>query len=953
MAIDGGDIVLSIGFDQTALDKEYKKLEQELKMVERQYADINKTADEWLAKTQEQERTLKSYLRQQERLAKGQKLQFGEERYDDAAMKSLAESYTLGREKFDEVTLGAEKLESRINGIRARMLEIQMQPISEPFDAAAIAADQTEQQVAEVPEAIRQMSAEYEALAEHMQYLLELRRELAALDAADPDIGIGKEIDKTEAEIEQVAQRMSDLKQSIENPQTTGGGEGVSGETFLKSVTTDAGNAEKAITTMIGVVVPGFEQWWQLGKRVLSILPGGSKIVGEIEKAFAKLTPKVKETSKEVNRAGQGFERFSNRIKLLARNVFVFNIVNKGLRAMRDVLGTAIMQNEEFAHSLAQIKGNLYTAFAPVWQALLPAINALGRALAWVTGLLAKFISLLFGKSIKASQSAASALNAQAGGYGAVSDAAKEAEKSLASFDEINTLTTAKDVDISGGGGGGGGVTDDGPLFDFDYSQLTGLEKVLNRILEPLQKIDFGPLIASLSKLWDAIKTTFGKIGEVLLRFYEVALAPLITIIIEDIAPVAIEVIAEAVELVGNVIETAWPYLEQFYKDWLEPLIHWAAEKVVDFLEKVRDLLAWLNDNPDVVDLLVRIALAILLIKAIKWVADLAKGVTVLDLLKGALLAIVLNLPKIYNWIKNIVGVVKEATDRIREWLGENNKLGLSFGQIKKGSEDAATSYKNNYSGLSTWTRTAVTEPTSLAYSELFSGIGLDSFNTLLGTEEDWGGLLGFMTEEVTDPTSAVFDTAFGQIGDKSGETNTRIRQELGGLAGWATTDVADPMAKGFTDSFDEVDKGAGGLWTGIATGAIGMVNNIIDAINALIKGILTPFNFMIRQFNRLPNTNIPELSLEVPHIRVPALAQGAVLPPNKPFMAVVGDQRNGTNIEAPLETIEQALRNVMGEQQTVIRFEGSLAQLARVLKPVIDKENNRVGGSLVKGGVA
>ena len=45
----------------------------------------------------------------------------------------------------------------------------------------------------------------------------------------------------------------------------------------------------------------------------------------------------------------------------------------------------------------------------------------------------------------------------------------------------------------------------------------------------------------------------------------------------------------------------------------------------------------------------------------------------------------------------------------------------------------------------------------------------------------------------------------------------------------------------------------------------------------------------------------------------VPYLASGAVIPPNAPFMAVLGDQRHGTNIEAPLSTIQEAVRNELG----------------------------------------
>ena len=56
---------------------------------------------------------------------------------------------------------------------------------------------------------------------------------------------------------------------------------------------------------------------------------------------------------------------------------------------------------------------------------------------------------------------------------------------------------------------------------------------------------------------------------------------------------------------------------------------------------------------------------------------------------------------------------------------------------------------------------------------------------------------------------------------------------------------------------------------------------------------------------------SIPDIS----NFNIPALAQGAVLPPNREFLAVLSDQRSGTNIEAPLETIKQALAEVMQSQ--------------------------------------
>lgn len=86
----------------------------------------------------------------------------------------------------------------------------------------------------------------------------------------------------------------------------------------------------------------------------------------------------------------------------------------------------------------------------------------------------------------------------------------------------------------------------------------------------------------------------------------------------------------------------------------------------------------------------------------------------------------------------------------------------------------------------------------------------------------------------------------------------------------------------------------------------------------------------------------------------VPALADGAVLYPNKPFLAMVGDQRSGVNVEAPMSTIKQGVREVMNERGgggsvTRVEFTGSLAQLGRVLKPVITTEADRAGTSMRK----
>ena len=85
--------------------------------------------------------------------------------------------------------------------------------------------------------------------------------------------------------------------------------------------------------------------------------------------------------------------------------------------------------------------------------------------------------------------------------------------------------------------------------------------------------------------------------------------------------------------------------------------------------------------------------------------------------------------------------------------------------------------------------------------------------------------------------------------------------------------------------------------------------------------------------------------------VNVPLLAKGAVLPPNKPFMAMLGDQRNGTNLEAPEDLIRQIVREESGAQEINIVADGSLSQFIKLIRFELQKEDKRVGNSLVMGG--
>lgn len=185
---------------------------------------------------------------------------------------------------------------------------------------------------------------------------------------------------------------------------------------------------------------------------------------------------------------------------------------------------------------------------------------------------------------------------------------------------------------------------------------------------------------------------------------------------------------------------------------------------------------------------------------------------------------------------------------------------------------------------------------------------------------------------------------------------------------GTALDSAAADIQQGWNDAWTAVSDFVSDIWEGITdtietaiNGIIGLVNGMISAIVGGVNGVisvLNGFGFDVPEWAQ-DKLGVERVGFNIDPItapQIPYLAQGAVIPANHEFLAVLGDQTNGTNIEAPLATIQQALAEVMeaytGQQDITIRFAGDLAQLARVLKPYIDKEENRRGAKLVTGGV-
>lgn len=258
-------------------------------------------------------------------------------------------------------------------------------------------------------------------------------------------------------------------------------------------------------------------------KNTLLGIGTAAKMMGDF---FSNAFQKIRGAT---NNSTSAIEHFGNRIMRLAGTAMIFNLFRHGFLNLRHAIGNLIHHDDMLAKSLNDIKANLLTAFAPIWYACLPAIQALGQALSWVSALIASVVSALFGKTITQSQKMAQGIYASSQAtkklktnLGKAKKEAKDTNKVLASFDKINVLSDKKPKSALGkldkknledtqgdlnSPGGGFKPLEVPVLFKFQEENKDLIDKItqifqnMARIVKPIIK----GIVDDVKWLWDQI----------------------------------------------------------------------------------------------------------------------------------------------------------------------------------------------------------------------------------------------------------------------------------------------------------------------------------------------------------------------------------------------------------------------------------------------------------------
>lgn len=310
--------------------------------------------------------------------------------------------------------------------------------------------------------------------------------------------------------VDKAAQKVAALRQQLEELQAVAENEKKTRSTG--TVTQETGDAIQKTTQQL--------------KDAQLQLQGVQANQAKANDAIGAYVQKQQSAAASTSKVSEQMGKFAKRIATIAKKVFIFTMIAKALRAMRSVLLNTINADKQMSASLAQIRGNLLTAFAPIYSFVLPAIRTLLSWLAKLTAVISSVFGAIFGQTASQAQANAKALYQQANATSAAGDAAEKAKRQLSGLDEMNRWESN---DSSGGGGGGGGSA--APDFS-GVSQVKLPDNVqagLTKIGEALRSI-----IESLKRIWDS---------------------PVVQFIVKTVLYVAMQRIAWILSSVGLVLE--------------------------------------------------------------------------------------------------------------------------------------------------------------------------------------------------------------------------------------------------------------------------------------------------------------------------------------------------------------------------------------------------------------
>lgn len=652
----------------------------------------------------------------------------------------------------------------------------------------------------------------------------------------------------------------------------------------------------------------------------------GNALGKAVDKLKAKFSSFGKSSAKSMKKAGNGIRSFGTRLKSIVAGALFFNLISKALTALTNRLGSALLANKTFAKSFGQVKSNLLTAFQPIYEAILPWLNKLMQALAQVTAQMAQFTASVFGTTAQKAQDNAKALEEQVDATNDTTKATKKAEKALASFDTVQKLTN-KTEDPSK------------PKFDTDFSAAENqMPQWLTDFWKTFQEswAQYGQqTIESAKNALSALKDMVSAIGQSFMNVWNNGtgvetlnnLQFLLQTILDLIASIATaftnawntgnvgeQMLQSIMNLINTVVQAVTAIGQAFIAAWNDGN---AGERLLSALMQMITA---------VVNLVNSIGQAF--IKA--WTdAGLGESIfshifSIITNIANAIKSLAENLQSAWEYNGNGVSIWKSILKIIDDVLGGIDKMSQATADWASGLnfEPLVTAFKNFMAAL---------EP---VVDLIMNGLAWAWENVLLP--------LGKWTIEKAVPAVLDLLTAALQAIAKVCEALAPVLQQI-----WKVVKpIISFIGSAVIGAIELATQAITALGDALAY-VIGLLGKVGNSIGSGISSLIGAFS----------GTSTFALNASMPTLNVPALANGAVISPNNQFLALLGDQRSGVNVETPLSTMIDAFNKALdarggtGNNNAPINLYIDGTKFARITNAYNSSETRRRGVNLVTGG--
>lgn len=404
------------------------------------------------------------------------------------------------------------------------------------------------------------------------------------------------------------------------------------------------------------------------------------------------------------------------------------------------------------------------------------------------------------------------------------------------------------------------------------------IETVTSGVLTVIQNL--GDAISRLynehvKPFFDSMANGLSSIFGTLITGYNTYILPVLQGLAEQFKGLLEGPLGDAILKIETFLGKLIDSLKLLWESVLVPLINWIIANLLPVVAKIIDVVGT-----------VAIKVIKSLIKIIGDVADTLSGI--IDFLVGvftgdwelAWQGIKEIADGIWNFIKDIItgawDVIKTVTKGTLKII--KTVISTAWNAIKTATSTVWNAIKKTLSNL--WSTLKATANT------VFNAIK----NKVTGV---W--------DSVKNKTSQVWESVTTFVSDKVEAIKNAITNKFN-----AARDAVKSAFEGIVDFIKRP-----------INQAISIVNNAVGMINNAIGGIESAFSFGPWDVPTPFGTKRIGFHATFPRIgTIPYLASGAVIPPRSEFLAVLGDQKKGNNLEAPENLLRQIVREESGKGQ-------------------------------------